>query len=49
MYFQITDDNKNVFSIEIAPHLMDDLSRKMFNHLQILVEERDGYIEVCSN
>ena len=43
---QITDDTKNVFAIEIPLDHMDEVSCSMFTHLNMLVQERDGYIEV---
>ena len=45
-FFQITDESKNVFAIEVAEDQLDDVSKSMYHHLKVLIEERDGYVEV---
>ena len=43
--FQITNESKNVFAVEVGEEEMDEVQRNMYSHLRRLVEERDGYVE----
>ena len=47
VYLQITDDHKNVFAIELPEDQVDEVSRSLFTHLTTLIQEREGYVEVC--
>ena len=44
--FQITDDEKNVFAAELPVDHLDQTSRNMYNHIRMLIEERDTYHDV---
>ncbi len=44
--FQITDEGRNVFAIEVPEDQLDEVSRSMYSHLRTLIQERDGYVEV---
>ncbi len=46
--FQITDEGRNVFAIEVPEDQLDEVSRSMYSHLRTLINERDGYVEVCA-
>ena len=37
-----------MFAIEVAEDHLDEVSRSMYHHLKVLIEERDGYVEVMT-
>ena len=43
--FQITDDTKNVFAIDLPLDHLDAPARSMHFHMRMLVQQRDSYYE----
>ncbi|CAD5112971.1 DgyrCDS2176 [Dimorphilus gyrociliatus] len=46
---QITEDRKNVFSVDLPDDEGSELSRTMRDHLRSLVQERDFYVDEMKN
>ena len=49
LFFQITDDATSVFAAELPTDHLDQTSKNMYNHIGMLVKERDTYHDVSTN